>query len=190
MSFKPSNFYEFTVAANAAYVLTVSGEYFKVMSVDGAINIKADWGELRGLIAGQGLESSPFARLLITNENPFSNKVRLFIGDEKFIDGIAGQVDVATAKQVRSTAFTNTQKTVTNASGQLLPGNGQRQYLLIQNNDATGVLWISFGVPAVVGAGVRVIPGGSFELPGTVTTGEVYAIGSVANNPNVVVVEG
>ena len=196
MSFKPSKFYDFTVPANGSYVLTVAGDYFKVMSSTGPISIKADWGELRGLIAGQGLEDSPFARLFIANDTGVDNVVRLFIGDEKFIDGLSGSVNVLGGSMtVVSTvppvsALDNQAKTVTNASAQLLAAKTGRKYLLVQNKDDTGTIYLSFGKAATVANGVKVGPGGFFEMDASLTDQAIFAIGSIANNTNITTVEG
>ncbi|AVS74489.1 hypothetical protein [Paracidovorax cattleyae] len=209
MSFKPSQFYDFTVPANGAYLLTVAGDYWKIMASSGQIAIKADWGELRGLIAGQGLEDSPFQRLYITDMSGATNAVRIFIGDQKFIDGLQGSVQVqggtvtvssgnivvsgsvATTSAVQPVAvMDNLQKTVTNASAQLLAAKVGRQYMLVQNRDAAASLYLAFGKAATVAAGVRVVPGGAFELVGTMTEQAIFAIGDVASNANVVTVEG
>ncbi|CAN7402700.1 hypothetical protein LJR129_002489 [Acidovorax sp. LjRoot129] len=189
---KPSAIYTFSVPANSVYQLQVSGEYFKILAADGAVDMRAEWGTLKGLIAGQGLETTPFQRLEITDVSGSSNNIRLFIGDEKFIDGLAGSVTVSQMVVPRSSAFSNLNKTVTNASAQLLAANAARQYLLIQNKDTAGNLYISFGAgAATVANGVRIIPGGSYELPGGVcTTQEVRAIGDIPSNANIVTVEG
>ena len=79
---------------------------------------------------------------------------------------------------------------MTNASAQLLAANAARQYLLIQNKDGAGNLYIAFGKAATVANGVRIIPGGAYELVGVCSTQEIRAIGDIASNPNVTTVEG
>lgn len=189
MSFKPSKFYNFTIPASGSYTLTVAGDYFKIMAASGPVSIKSDWGELGGLIAGQGLEDSPFQRLFVINDTASPNTVRLFIGDEKFIDGMSGAVAVSAAVQPLA-VLDNQNKTVTNASTQLLAEKPGREYLLIQNKDAAGNIFVSFGKAATTANGVRVVPGGAFELTGTQTEQAIFAIGDLANNANIVTVEG
>ncbi len=88
-------------------------------------------------------------------------------------------------------AFTQQASTVTNASGQLRAANAARRYLLIQNNDASGVIFIRLdGATATSGNGLRIPAGGSIELASFVPTGAITAIGSIASNANVIVVEG
>ncbi|CAN7409245.1 hypothetical protein [Acidovorax sp. LjRoot194] len=189
---KPTQFYDITVPANGAYRLLVAGDYFKLMTATGAVNVQADWGELRGLIGGQGLEESNFSYLNFTDVSGASNPIRVFIGDKKFIDGLGGTINVGTNNVPLSAAFANLQKTVTSTSAQLLAANANRKYLLIQNKDTAGNLYIGFGAGAVTAAnGIRVIPGGSYELPGGIcTTQEIRAIGDIASNANVTTVEG
>ncbi len=88
-------------------------------------------------------------------------------------------------------AFTQSQKTVTNASGQLLAANAQRRYLLIQNNDASGDIFVNLtGAAATTGNGIKIAAGGSYECQGFAPTAAITAIGSIASNGNVVALEG
>lgn len=187
---KPTKIYNVTLPANGSLRLLIEGEYFKILACAGAVSVRADWGELAGIGAGQGLESSPFKYLLLTDLSGGLNAVRLVIGDEKFIDGSSGAVEVSKNRIAQSGVFGSTAKTVTNASGLLVPANANRQYLLIQNNDGAGYIAVQFGAAATLAAGLKIIQGGNYELSSIVPTGEIYAIGSAANNPNVVVVEG
>jgi hypothetical protein len=187
---KPTSFYDFDIPANGVYRLLVSGDYFKLMTAAGPVNVQAEWGELRGLQAGQGLEATPFSYLVFTDTSGAANPVRVFVGDEKFIDGLGGTVNVGQSVVPRVAGFDNLQKTVTNASAQLLAANPARSYLLIQNKDTSGNVYIAFGKAATVAAGVRVIPGGAFELIGVCSTQEIRAIGDIASNANIVTVEG
>lgn len=85
---------------------------------------------------------------------------------------------------------TNTAKTVTNASSQLLAANAGRKYLLIQNKDSAGTIYVSFGAAATVANGIKISPGGFWEWDKAIPVNAVHAIGDAANNPNVAVVEG
>lgn len=88
-------------------------------------------------------------------------------------------------------AYTQAQKTVTNASAALLAANTQRRYLLIQNNDASADVYVTLdGSTATTGKGIKIAAGGSIELANYCPTGAINAIGSIASNSNVVVVEG
>lgn len=88
-------------------------------------------------------------------------------------------------------AFTNAQATVTNASTTAKAANAARRYLLIQNNDATGDIYVRLdGGTATTTTGVKIPAGGSYEVTGYVPTGAITAIGSIASNANVLIVEG
>lgn len=88
-------------------------------------------------------------------------------------------------------AFTNAQVTVTNASTTIDAASPLRRYLLIQNNDATGDIYVRLdGVAATLLTGVKIPAGGSYEITGYVPNGAITAIGSIASNANVVIVEG
>jgi hypothetical protein len=80
-------------------------------------------------------------------------------------------------------------RTVTNQSILLLPVDHDRRLMFIINNDAVGNVYISFGAAAAIGLGMKLVAGGGgvlldFNTP----TSEVYAIGDIADNPNVSIV--
>lgn len=87
-------------------------------------------------------------------------------------------------------AFTQSQKTVTNASGQVFAAKAARRYLLIQNNDASGDVYVTLdGTTATTAKGIKIAAGGSYECQNFCPTGAINAIGSIASNANVVAVE-
>ncbi len=89
-----------------------------------------------------------------------------------------------------NTPYTNTGVTVTNASQQFLAANASRKYLLIQNKDATGTIYVNFGAAATVANGVRLTPGAVYEMTGMPPNNSINIIGDIASNANVVLVEG
>jgi hypothetical protein len=140
---------------------------------------------------GQGFEKQPYARLEITDASGASNTVRYVIADEGFIAGLSGNMTISSIVPVQSSSFANTAKTVTNASAQLIAANTARKYLLIQNKDAVGNIFVSFGSGAATTAnGIKISPGGAYELAQNMSTQELRAIGDIASNTNVLVVEG
>lgn len=103
---------------------------------------------------------------------------------------VSGTVNVGNLPADRG-GFTQTQRTVTNASAQMLEANASRRYLLIQNKDTAGIVYVNLqGSTATVGNGLAIEPGGSLELQGYVPSGAITAIGSIASNANVISVEG
>lgn len=99
-----------------------------------------------------------------------------------------GRLQVDSAKS--SITCTNTAKTITNASAELVASNTNRQYLLIQNKSASGAIYINFGATATLANGIRLNPGDSYEMSDVISIQAINAIGSIASNPDVVVVEG
>lgn len=81
--------------------------------------------------------------------------------------------------------------TVTTASTALLAANSVRRYLLIQNKDTGGDIYVTLdGSAATVAKGIKVPAGGSLELQGYVATGAVNAITASGSNANIISVEG
>lgn len=89
-------------------------------------------------------------------------------------------------------AFTQAAATVTNASGQLLAAKANRRYLLIQNNNTSGgAIYVNLaGAAAAIAGGISIEAGTSYECANFCPTGAIFAIGSIASNANITVVEG
>jgi argininosuccinate lyase len=87
-------------------------------------------------------------------------------------------------------SFAHARPAVTPASSSILAAVSTLQYVLIQNNDTSGTLWLNAsGAAAVVGTGVRLAPGQAWEPP-VIPLAGVTAIGDIANNGNVNVTYG
>lgn len=186
----PTKIYTLTIAANQSQNLLVNGQFFKLLSVTGAVTIESSFGKLEGLISGQGLENTPFNTLLLTDASGASNTIKILIGDENFIDGFTGNIAITANKVAQSSSYTNTARTVTNASAQMIAANAARQYLLIQNKDGGGNIFINFGSAATLANGIRIVPGGNFESNEVTSTQAIFAIGDQASNANILTVEG
>lgn len=186
-----------TLAAGVAVEFQEAADFFRLMSapttdisvifyaagkeVARAENVGAGYAEKTGIVFDK-------VRIVSTAGGNVGFVSRL--GNEVRYDTPPnGNVTVTSLVPTRATGA-NSQKTVTNASAQLVAANPSRAYLLIQNNDATGIVYVAFGAEATVANGVRIAPGGSYELNCNILTGQVNAIGSIASNTNVVVVEG
>lgn len=123
-------------------------------------------------------------------------QIALRLGSDVYYDqapsgnvSITGTVTVEDTTPVNATGA-NTQKTVTNASTSLVAANANRKYLAIQNKDASGKIYINFGAAATVANGILIKPDSFFELNANMLTAEIFAIGDIASNANIVVVEG
>lgn len=80
---------------------------------------------------------------------------------------------------------------VTNASAQLLAANAARRFLMIQNKHASGNLFINLaGVAATTANGIKLPPDGVLLLDVFPPGAAVFAIGDIASNPDVLVLEG
>lgn len=79
--------------------------------------------------------------------------------------------------------------TVTNASQQFAAANTSRQYIIIQNNDTTGIVYVGFGGAVTAANGLKIAPGGNYE-PLKVSGQTINMIGSIASNANVIMLLG
>lgn len=189
----PTKIYTIPLTGNGSYRLQVAGRFFKIISATGQLSVNApgSFGTISPLTGGQGLEDTPFSELYLTDLTGSSNSVVLVIGDERFIDTSLGSVSISANKSPQVGTVTQTTKTVTNASALLLAANPSRQYLLIQNKDGAGNVFINVAAAAAtVAGGLKVAAGGNFEPTSAVMTGAIYAIGDIASNANVIVIEG
>lgn len=92
-------------------------------------------------------------------------------------------------------ASTHAAVTVTTTSAVILAANANRKYLLVQNRSSTGTIYLNLnGATATNGTGgngIEILPKSSYENNSVwVSTAGITAIGSIASNPDVLVVEG
>lgn len=180
--------FPFAIAAGGMQLVPVHGERFLVKATTGPVNIRWTGGYLTLLEAGQGyIVRRGFDQLTLTNPGAGAIAGTIQIADDDFIDNrIAGTVNIT-----GGTAYTPTAPVVGTATVVLLAANPSRKYTLIQNNHATGNLWLGFGVPAVIGVGPKLKPdGGNYESPVQLHLGSINAICDVAGNSLVSVLEG
>lgn len=196
---KPSKKYTFTIAGNGVYRLQVAGDYFKILAATGLVRVRGKFGELTSLVVGQGLEEADFDDLFFTDESGASNTVTVFVGDRNFIDGLTGNVGISgtvntaqTNKDALQGIFSQAAFTVTSVNQQMLAANANRRYLLVQNNDSTGIVYLNIAgsTAATAASGIRLLPGESLEIQGFCPSGSINCIGSIGSNPNVIVLEG
>lgn len=90
---------------------------------------------------------------------------------------------------ITAVTATITTPTVTNSSGTLLAANSARKSVLIQNNHASAVIYLNFTTTATT-AHLAIGAGQSLYLSGIVPVAAIRAIGSVASNTAIVVLEG
>lgn len=105
--------------------------------------------------------------------------------------GIATSIVPAYAQQNilhKSLNCVETNPTVTNASTTILAGSGDHRIITIQNNHATGIVYINFDVAATT-ANYRIVAAGGVYTQATgASMQNITAIGSVASNTDVSVI--
>lgn len=203
--------YNLKIAAGQAFDLTASGDYVRVRySLVDLIIENTESGEKIEVSQGDDFQFTKFNNLRISHSNGAEQTIKLIIATGKKAGSaqVGGSLtlaapvalDAATLAALETISITeppparavgsNAQKTVTNASASMVAANAARKYLLIQNNDAAGIIYINFGAAATTGNGLKIPPGGAYELNCNILTGQIFAIGSAVSNANVIVIEG
>jgi len=182
--------YKINVATGEAFELGAVGDYVRIRTSAVELKIEnVDSGEQIEASQGDDFQFSPFNNLRISHTSGANQAVTLIISQGKKAG--ASQVSGSMTLAGQQGAFTSTQKTVTNASASMIAANAARRYLLIQNNDAAGDIYINLaGAAATTLNSIKIAAGSSYECQGYVPTGAVFAIGSIASNANIVAVEG
>lgn len=171
--------YPFAIAAGGMQLLPMAGEKFIIESATGPVDVSWQDGKVLSRQAGQGYTvRGGFTQLVLNNSGAGAITGVIAINDDDAIDNrIAGTVTISGGTTIVPTA-----PVVGVASTLVLASNSLRKTTTIQNNHATGNIWLGFGVPAVVGVGVQLRPGGGQYDGGMfVHVGAIYAIGDVAN---------
>lgn len=182
-----------TIQAGTAVRFSDLGNFFRLLEAVGDVSVTffRDGGEVAAspdISAGYAEEfSERFDAFEIASATTQIIKFVSRLGSRVAFDAPPTGVVTLTGQQG---AFTQAQKTVTNASGVLLAANAARRYVLIQNNDASGDIYITLdGTAATTAKGIKIAAGSSYECQGFCPSGAVYAIGSIASNANIVAVE-
>ncbi len=173
------------------------GNFIRVLSADLPITIRTyrngqvltDAPNVTGGYAEQFEMDMPFHEVEIYSASAQTVQIVMRYGQVVYYDQAPTGLVSVQAQVPAQAAGANTQKTVTNASASLVAANAARQYLLIQNKDSSGNIYISFGAAATVANGVKIAAGGSYEFNCNILTAEIFAIGDISSNANVVVVE-
>jgi hypothetical protein len=182
--------------------VNAAGTFFRYESAgnegtDTSLRLRVDGNDCGSFLPGDSIEL-PYQgktwELTPATVNGCSANVKIGLGRITTVRSVlVGGVSITGVLPVRgNAALTSTARTVTNAAANLLGGNSARTYLLIQNKDSAGRIWIAFGGAATQANGILIPPGGFVEWDGsgTVPTGAVSAIGDLASNTNIVTLEG
>lgn len=153
--------------------------YLQGRKVADSVQVKAGYSEIFG---------SGFDQIAITSGTAQTVQFVTRLGNKVNYDSPpVGNVAITNT----GGTFTQVAATVTTTSAQIEPAKASRRYLFVQNNHATGLIYINLtGVAATAANGILVDAGGSLELNGYLPTGAITAIGSVASNTSVIVVGG
>lgn len=171
------------------------GDFFRLMDSSGPVSVEYYFNGkevAEAVNVGEGYAErflqGGFDRFAITSAMAQTIQIAAREGGEVWYDTPpVGNVAITNTNG----AFTHASHTVTTTSGVLKNANPARRYLLIQNNDATGFVYVRFdGVAATTANAIKIEPGGSLELSNFVPTGEIEAIGDIASNANVRTMEG
>lgn len=188
-------FQTITMTAGQRLEFFERGDFFRLMAATAPLNVEyyrngAEVAEAVSVGVGYAEQfvNGEFDRIAVTSATAQTIQIVTRLGNQVNYDTPPnGQVTVTNV----AGAFTHATHTVTTTSGQLKAANTARRYLLIQNNDDSGDIYVRLdGAAATTTNAVKIPAGGSYELQGYVPTGAIVAIGSIASNANVQTVEG
>lgn len=178
-------------AAGETKTFIVSADYFELTGAPSSgvtVTLSDRSGAQVGAIknSGAGIYVKPGRFEVVQIQSTLAQTIDWIVAD-----GDAGTRRLAGAVTVQdSVTASAVAGTVTNATAQLVAANSARKYLLIQNKDPVGKIWIQFGAAATQAAGVLIVPGGNFEMISKISAQQIQAIGDLASNANITVVEG
>lgn len=180
-----------TLAAGVPLTLDLIGNYFHLLETTSGVDVEFMRG---GAVVATSFNmefgffakpSEGFTQLGFTSAASQSIKIAVGIGDGGY-NRMTGVVQVLAQRGT----YTQSQKTVTNVSAELLAANLLRNTVTIQNNDLAGDIFITVdGTAATAAKGLKITPGGVLVLDVFPPMTAINAIGSIASNANVVVLE-
>lgn len=202
---------DLTLAAGQMVEFYEPGDFFRLLKADSPVKVEfyrngAEIAEANSVTTGyaEKMRLGEFDRIRITSTAAQAVSFVTRMGNDVFFDapptGAVTVVNPVTEVAVSNVldfrqdngTFTQSVVTVTNTvNSQLIVQNGWRRYLLIQNKDTSGVIYLTFnGVAATQSNGISIGPGESIEFSNYCPINAVNAIGSIASNPNIVMIEG
>lgn len=183
--------YSVALLANGPARVLTSGKHLRLLSATGLVDVVTETARLKDCAVGDGFDNQPFTYVELLDKSGAPNSVTFVVADAEFLTSPTSQVIVTGNSPSQDPSFVNTPRTVTSASTTMLAANTARKYLLVQNKDASGTIWLTWGGAAATQAnGFRLGPGAVWEWDFNVPTGELRAIGDLASNANVLTVEG
>jgi hypothetical protein len=102
---KSARMYDFTIPANGSFQLNVEGEYVRIMSSTGNVELVTETYRIGPIAAGQGQANTPFKRLTINDKSGVANKGVILVAASDFVDQrIAGEVSIIDGSKYRALA--------------------------------------------------------------------------------------
>lgn len=100
----PAKIYPFSIPAGGSFPLLVIGDYCKILTSSGPLEIDGDtFGNIGPILAGQGVQDAPFHRLVLNDRSGALNNGTILIADNAFIDDrISGEVSVIDGGKART----------------------------------------------------------------------------------------
>lgn len=185
----------FSIAGGNALVLPISGNSFYIdqdLSVAGNAYVHFQDTNLQAssvpLYVGAGfIAKVPFTQLLIENKTAQAGKIiRIVYGvDIDFTAGVNATIAITDQPPVRFSG-TSQQHTATTTSGQIVPANAARKFIMIQNKDTALDVYLGFGVTATTANGFLLKAGATMTLDAAVSTNAINSICPGGTNANIV----
>lgn len=164
----------------------ISGDYVRVKTASVPVRIQVESGDVDATIEqGDALNLKPFTRLVISHADAAEQTITLLIGDGTSADSakVGGSVAVTGTVAVDdggTFASSMAPATIGLVAAAISPANAARRFLLIQNIDAAGVIWIRFNANPAIDGGIRLEPGAMLLLEKRAPAGNVQLISNIA----------
>ncbi len=190
---------ECSIPAGSTEYIGASGAYLRLKYAPGGVALRVQVQELGidvTLDEGDELRvDEPFSGLRLSHSSGSELEYVIQVGRGAAIGSaqVGGSISVSGAISLSGAqgAYTQAVATVTNASGLLIAANSARRVLGVSNQSGTGTVYLNLsGDAATSASGLRLLPGESLWVDSYPPTEAVYAIGDIASNANVIVIEG
>lgn len=185
-----------TIGAGQTVQYTEANDFFRLLSSASSVDLRfyaAGRLVVESLNVNAGYAEKfkdQFDRVDISSALSQSVQFVTRLGNEVRYEGNVSITSGSVAISNMSGAFTSAGVTVTNASTQISAAKARR-YLAIQNNDSSGIIYLNLaGAAATTANSIKVPQGGNYILDQYCPSGAITAIGSLASNANIVIVEG
>ena len=98
--------YDFTLTAGGSQVILAEGDYFRIMSSTGPVEVLMSEGSRYGPIAaGQGQKGKRYTRLTVRDRSGSANLGFIMVAGEEFVDNrVNGEVSVIDGEKARTLA--------------------------------------------------------------------------------------